>query len=76
MARAGVEANFEQHGIEYRLGAEPHAADDFLNRMDDAGFRNLSVREYAADEELVAVVPWAVKYLGRPLLWVVDGARP
>lgn len=76
IALAGVEANFEQDGIEYRLGAEPHSVDDYLNRMDDAGFRSVQAREYLVDEALVGEIPWAVKYLGRPLLLVVDAARP
>jgi len=76
LARAGVEANFEQDGVEYRLGAEPHSTDDFLNRMDDVGFRDVRTRDYVADEALVGEIPWAVKYLGRPLLLVVDAARP
>ncbi len=76
IASAGVEANFEQDGVEYRLGAEPYSVDDYLNRMDDTGFRDISTRAYAVDERLVAEIPWAVKYLGRPLLLVVDAARP
>src|SRR6185295_19278941 len=76
IACAGVEANFEQGGVEYRLGAEPHSTDDFLNRMDDAGFRDVRAREYAVDETIVAEIPWSVKYLGRPVLLVVDAARP
>jgi SAM-dependent methyltransferase len=76
IALAGVEANFEQNGIEYRLGAEPHSVDDYLNRMDEAGFRDLRSRDYVVDDALVAEIPWAVKYLGRPLLLVVDAARP
>lgn len=76
VACAGVEANFEQGGVEYRLGAEPHSTDDFLNRMDDAGFRDIVTRDYTVDEALVEEIPWAVKYLGRPLLLVVDAARP
>ena len=75
IARAGVEANFEHEGIEYRLGAEPHSVDDYLNRMDDAGFRDVRVRDYLVDETVVAEIPWAVKYLGRPLLLVVDAER-
>ncbi len=75
IALAGVEANFEQDGVEYRLGAEPHSVDDYLNRMDDAGFRDLRVRDYVVDEALVVDIPWAVKYLGRPLLLVVEAAR-
>jgi SAM-dependent methyltransferase len=76
IALAGVEANFEQEGVEYRLGAEPHSVDDYLNRMDDAGFRGVRMREYAVDDALVAEIPWAVKYLGRPLLLVLDAGKP
>jgi SAM-dependent methyltransferase len=76
IALGGVEANFEQDGVEYRLGAEPHSVDDYLNRMDDAGFRDMRARDYAVDETVVGEIPWAVKYLGRPLLLVVDAARP
>ena len=76
IARAGVGANFEQEGVEYRLGAEPHSTDDYLNRMEDAGFRDVRWREYAVDAALVHDIPWAVKYLDRPLLLVVDAARP
>ena len=75
IALAGVEANFEQDGVEYRLGAEPYSVDDYLNRMDDAGFRDLRVRDYMVDEALIGEIPWAVKYLGRPLLLVVEAAR-
>lgn len=76
IAFAGVEANFEQGGVEYRLGAEPHSVDDYLNRMDDAGFRDVRARDYPVDEAVVAEIRWAAKYLGRPLLLVVDAARP
>ncbi|MEQ1864753.1 MAG: class I SAM-dependent methyltransferase [Micropepsaceae bacterium] len=75
IALGGVEANFEQDGVEYRLGAEPHSVDDYLNRMDDAGFRDLRSRDYMVDEALVAEIPWAVKYLRRPLLLVVEAVR-
>ena len=75
LARAGVEANFEQQGVEYRLGAEPHSVDDFLNRMDDAGFRDLRARDYVVDAALIAEIPWATKYCGKPLLLIVDAAR-
>jgi SAM-dependent methyltransferase len=76
IALGGVEANFEQDGIEYRLGAEPYSVDDYLNRMDDAGFRDLRARDYAVDEALVGEIPWAAKYRGRPLLLLVEAARP
>jgi SAM-dependent methyltransferase len=74
-ARAGVEANFEQNGTEYRLGAEPYTRDDYLNGISDAGFRNLEWHEYAPDEQLVAELPWAAKYSGLPLLYLVVARR-
>lgn len=74
--RAGIEANFEQNGVEYRLGAEPHTTEDFLSRMDDAGFREIRLRSYGVDETVVAEVPSAVKYAGQPLLVIIDAVRP
>lgn len=75
-ARAGVEANFEQEGTEYRLGAEPYTTEDYLGRIWDAGFRELRWHEHAVDPALVAEVPWATKYMGRPLLLLVEATRP
>jgi SAM-dependent methyltransferase len=74
-ACSGVEANFEQGGTEYRLGAERYRVDDYLNHIDDAGFRSLAWREYAADAALVETVPEAAKHLGRPLLLLVQAER-
>ena len=74
-ARAGVEANFEQDGTEYRLGAEPYTVSDYLDGISDAGFQDLEWREYAADERLIADVPWAAKYAGVPLLFLVTARR-
>lgn len=76
VAAAGVEANFERDGIEYRLGAERYTVDDYLNHMDDAGFVGVRWREYSVDARVVERVPWASKYLGRPLLLIVEAARP
>jgi SAM-dependent methyltransferase len=75
LARAGIEANFEQDGTEYRLGAEPYTVADYLNHIWDAGFRDLDWREYPGDDQLVEQVPWAHKYLGRPLLLLVLAER-
>lgn len=75
IAAGGVEANFERDGIEYRLGAEPYSLDDYLGRMEDAGFRDLRARDYVVDQGVVDDIPWAAKYLGRPLLLVVDAER-
>ena len=75
MVEAGIESNFERSGVEYRLGAERHAVDDYLNAAADAGFRRVGVREFHGDEQLVQDVPWAVKYLHRPLLLVLQAWR-
>src|SRR5262245_29464071 len=75
LAFAGVEANFELAGTEYRLGAERHTVDDYLGHIADAGFRRLRWDEYSADEHLVAEVPWALKHLGRPLLLLIRADR-
>jgi len=75
LARAGVEANFEQGGVEYRLGAERYTRDDYLGHIADAGFTAIEWSEPAADDELVAAVPAAAKYRGRPLLLLVRAVR-
>jgi SAM-dependent methyltransferase len=75
LARAGVEANFEQNGTEYRLGAEPYTVSDYLSHISDAGFRNLVWRDYHVDDPLVQEVPRAGKYRNRPLLLLVCAER-
>src|SRR5207245_9928835 len=72
MAAAGIEANFEQDGVEYLLVALRHTVADYLNLIDRAGFRRIEVREFRGDDVLVEEVPWASKYLGRPLLLAVE----
>jgi ubiquinone/menaquinone biosynthesis C-methylase UbiE len=76
VAAAGVEANFERDGTEYRLGAERYTVDDYLNHIDDAGFHVLRWREYGVDAKVIERIPTATKYLGRPLLLVIEAARP
>ncbi len=75
LAAAGIEANFERGGVEYRLGAHRHTVADYLTAIEDAGFRRLRVHEFRGDEALVAEVSWATKYLGRPLLLTVEAQR-
>lgn len=75
MVEAGIESNFERSGVEYRLGALRHTVDDYLNAAVEAGFRRVNAREFQGDAQLVQDVPWAVKYLGRPLLLVVQAWR-
>jgi SAM-dependent methyltransferase len=75
MVEAGIESNFECSGVENRLGAERHTVHDYLNAAADAGFRKVAGREFYGDAQLVQEVPWAGKYLGRPLLLVVQAWR-
>src|SRR5439155_11707106 len=71
LARAGIEANFERDGTEYRLGAERYTVADYLNYFSDAGFRNLEWREYRGDDQLVKEMSTASKYRGILLLLLV-----
>ena len=75
LALAGIEANFERDGTEYRLGAHPHTVDDYLNHIADAGFQRMAWHEFAGDRRLAQEVPWAAKYVGRPLLLLVTAER-
>jgi SAM-dependent methyltransferase len=75
LARAGIEANFEEDGTEYRLGAEPYTVADYLEGIADAGFERLEWREVLGDARLRDEIPGAAKYLGRPLLLLIRAAR-
>lgn len=75
LALAGIEANFERNGTEYRLGAERYSVEDYLNHISDVGFRRLEWYEHLGDEQLVEEVPVASKYLHRPLLLLVRAER-
>jgi SAM-dependent methyltransferase len=75
LAAAGIEANFEHAGVEYRLGAERHSVDDFVNGIADAGFPKVKPHEFVGDAELVREIPRARKYLHRPLLLIVEARR-
>src|SRR3989454_9868067 len=75
MAAAGIEANFEREGVEYRLGAERYTVADYLTALEDSGFRQLRAHEFHGDDALVTEVPWATKYLGQPLLLAVEAWR-
>ena len=67
--------NFERAGTEYRLGAARYTVADYLNHVSAVGFQNLKWQEYRGDERLVEEVPWATKYLGRPLLLLIRAER-
>ncbi len=74
MAAAGIEANFERTGVEYRLGAQRHTVRDYLQAVAEAGFDGLAYREYAGDAALAAQIPAASKYVGRPMLLLIAAA--
>jgi malonyl-CoA O-methyltransferase len=73
-AEAGVEANFERDGIEYRLGAETHSIGDFVDGAAAAGFTGIRHCDYSVDPELVTAMPQAAKYLETALLVVIDAS--
>ncbi len=75
MAVAGIEANFERCGVEYRLGAYRYTVDDYLNVIEDCGFRDVKSHEFYGDDDLVNEVPWATKYLGRSLLLAIEARK-
>ena len=76
MAEAGIEANFEESSTEYRLGAQRYSVADYLNLITDAGFHEPKAREFLGDDALVRQIPQAAKYVGHPLLLVVEATRP
>ena len=71
LAAAGVEANFEAAGTEYRLGAVRYSTADYLTLLSDAGFHNLAAQDFAGDETLASAIPNGARYLGRPMLLVL-----
>lgn len=75
LAHAGVEANFELDGAEYRLGAERHTADDYVRGVRDAGFEEVHWKTVEGDAELASTVPGAARYLRRPMLLLIEARR-
>lgn len=76
MSAAGIEANFERSGIEYRLGAVHYSVDEHIQLLEDGGFAEIRAREFDGDEELVRLVPSAIKYLDSPVLLVLSAIKP
>jgi SAM-dependent methyltransferase len=72
LAEAGKEARFERDGVDHRLGAIRHTAQDYEDALDVAGFEIGSVREYRGDQELARAIPRAEGYIGFPMLLVYD----
>jgi len=75
LAAAGKEANFEKDGIDYRLGAFTHTTEDYLAALSGAGFATNEPKEFLCDEALATAVPRAQKYLGRPLLLIIQANK-
>jgi len=75
MAAAGIEANFERRGVEYRLGAFHYTVDEHERFLTEAGFVDTTTTEFTGDEELVRSVPSAAKYLGFPILLVLTARK-
>lgn len=74
MAAAGVEANFEDGGTEYRLGAVKYTVGDYRTLLADAGFREPAQREFAGDETLAAQIPNGARYVGKPVLLILSAS--
>jgi hypothetical protein len=72
---AGIEANFEKDGVEYRLGAERHSVHDFVAAIAAAGFAPPRMEEHGIDASWAARLPNAGKYTGRPILLLLVAAR-
>jgi len=75
MSAAGIEANFERDGVEYRLGAVHYSTDEHVRLICEAGFKGTEVYEFSADEELITSIPSALKYLGSPILLILKAQR-
>jgi SAM-dependent methyltransferase len=72
LAEAGSEAHFEAEGVEYRLGAERHTAAAYERAMRRAGLQDIRLEAFSGDEALALEVPTARKYVGRPLLIILE----
>lgn len=75
MAAAGIEANFERGGVEYRLGAFHYTVGEHERFLLEAGFVDTTTTEFTGDEELARSVPSAAKYLGFPILLVLTARK-
>ncbi|HZS07843.1 MAG TPA: class I SAM-dependent methyltransferase [Blastocatellia bacterium] len=75
LVAAGKEANFQRDGVEFRLGAVRHSADDYLNLLEDAGFRRVARHEFRGDEELLKAVPTAMSHLNVPVLLALEAGK-
>lgn len=75
MSAAGIEANFEQDGTEYRLGAFHYTVEEHVNLAAKAGFIDSVATEFVGDEALAEMIPSVKKYLGFPVLLEVTASK-
>ncbi len=75
MAAAGIEANFQEVDVEFRLGAYRHTVKDYVRALQGAGFVDLRQHEWRGDEQLITAVPQAKKYLNFPILLILQGKK-
>jgi len=71
MSAAGIEANFEQAGVEYRLGAIHYSLAAHMQLLEEAGFGGIFAQEFNGDRDLIESIPAAEKYLDAPILLVL-----
>lgn len=75
MSAAGIEANFERDGVEYRLGAVHYSVAEHVTLLQEAGFEGIQFHEFYGDAELVKIVPSASKYLNTPVLLILTAGK-
>lgn len=75
LAIAGKEAHFECDGVEYRLGAHLHTAELYVELLKEAGFVRVVRHEFYGDRDLAEAVPSAQKYIGFPVLLVLEARK-
>ncbi|MCI0698169.1 methyltransferase domain-containing protein [candidate division KSB1 bacterium] len=75
MAAAGIEANFQEVDVEFRLGAYRHTVKDYWQTLRSAGFTDVRQHEWRGDEQLISAVPQAKKYLNFPILLILQGKK-
>jgi SAM-dependent methyltransferase len=75
MSAAGIEANFEREGVEYRLGAIHYSVAEHVRLLREGGFKAIHACEFTGDEALIESVPSATKYLGLPVLLALTAVK-
>ena len=63
MSAAGIEANFERNGIEYRLGAVHYSVAEHVRLLQEASFDEIQIHEFYGDGS------WLTQYTQRRSIW-------